>query len=90
MKKYANIKKVYLFTLISFIITFLFLYIFGKTAPQFYTGFDEYTSRNTLSIVADFIFKFLLSVNFIGIVLCIVYPFKILINKLRRKNQLKD
>ncbi len=56
MKKYANIKKVYLFTLMSFVITFLFLYIFAKTAPEFYTGFDEYTSRNVLSIVADFIF----------------------------------
>lgn len=90
MNKYSNMKKVYLFTLISFIITFLFIYIFGKTAPRFYTGFDEYTSRNTLSIVADFIFKFLFLVNFIGIVLCIVYPIKILINKLKRKNQLKD
>lgn len=82
MKKYINLKRVYLFTLISFLITFLFLYIFTKTAPQFYTGFDKHTSQNTLSIIADLIFKLLLSVNFIGIVLCILYPVIILFKKI--------
>ena len=82
MKKYINIKRVYLFTFISLLVTFLFLYIFAETAPYFYTGFDEHTSKNTISKIADYIFKILLSVDFIGIVLCIIYPVKILFNKL--------
>lgn len=90
MEKHINIKKVYLFTFISFIATFLFLYIFSETAEQFYTGWDKYTNKNTLSIVADVIFMLLLSVNFIGIMLCIIYPVKRLFNRSSRKNLLKD
>ena len=86
MKKYINIKKVYIVTFISFIATFLFLYFFAKTAPQFYTGFDKYTSPNTSSKVADSIFKFLLSFNFVGIISCIIYTVKILFNKLNKQS----
>ena len=82
MRKHINIKKVYLFTILSFIITFLFLYFFAKTAPQFYTGFDNHTSPNTLSKVADFIFVLLLSVNFIGTILCIACTVKIIVSKI--------
>ena len=86
MKKNINVLSVYLFTFISFIITILFVYIFAKTAPQFYTGFDKYTSKNMLSIFADILFILLLSVNFIGIVLCTSNTYKVFSNKFRRKN----
>jgi len=78
MKKQVNIKKLYLFTFISFVATTIFLYFFAETAPQFYTGFDSFTNKNVLSIFADIIFKILLLVNFIGAVLCIIYSLKIL------------
>lgn len=84
MKKDINIKRLYLFTFISFVVTFIFIYFFAETAPQFYTGFDMHTSPNTLSKVADLIFKILLSVNFIGFILCFVYTFKILFNKFNK------
>lgn len=86
MKEHINIKRVYLFTFISIVVTFLFLCFFAETAPQFYTGFDKHTSPNTLSKITDFIFKFLLSVNFIGTILCVIYPFKILFNKLAKQS----
>lgn len=86
MKKHINAKKVYLFTFISFILTILFLCFFAETAPRFYTGFDKNTSPNTLSQIADFIFIFLLSINFIGIILCIVYTAKILFNKISKQS----
>lgn len=85
MKKYINIKKVYLFTFISFITTLLFLYIFTKTAEKFYTGWDNYTNTNALSMLANAIFILLLVVNLISITLSIIYTFKILLNKLSRK-----
>ena len=84
MKKHIDIKKVYLFTILSFIFTFLFLYIFGKTAPQFYTGFDEHTSPNILSKAANLIFWILLSINFIGTILCIICTVKIIVNKVNK------
>jgi len=43
-------------------------------------------SPNTLSKVADLIFKILLSVNFIGFILYFVYTFKILFNKFNSIN----
>lgn len=86
MKKYINIKSTYLFTFISFVATFLFLYFFAETAPQFYTGFDKYTTPNTLSKITNFIFKLLLSVNFLGVILCIIYSFKSLFNKLGKQS----
>ena len=89
MKKYINTIRVYLFTLISFIVTLLAIYLFAKTAPQFYTGFDRYTSKNILSIFADILFILLLSVNFIGIILCTFHTYKALSNKFGRKNWLK-
>ena len=82
MKKHVNIKKVYLFTFISFIATFVFLYIFTETAEQFYTGWDRYTNKNTLSMFADVIFMILILADLIGIVLCVTCPFKTLFNKL--------
>ncbi len=85
MKRHINIFRVYVLTFISFIVTVLFIYLFAKTAPQFYTGFDRYTSKNALSILADILFIFLLSVNFIGIVLCTFYTYKAISNKLGRK-----
>lgn len=60
MKNYINTKKVYLLTFISFLITFLFLYIFVEKAEGFYTGWDGYGDKNIESIFADFIFIFLL------------------------------
>lgn len=90
MKKHISIKKVYLFTFISFIATFLFLYIFTETAEQFYTGWDKYTNTNTLSMFANVIFILLLVFNFIGIILCIIYTLKNLLNKLSRKNEIKS
>lgn len=86
MKKYINIITVYLFTFISFIVTLLFIYIFAKTAPQFYTGFDRYTTKNVLSILADILFILLISVNLIGIILCTFYTYKALSNKFGKKN----
>lgn len=80
MKRPITIKKIYLFTLISFVITFLFLYFFAESAPRFYTGFDKHTSPNSLSQVANLIFYSLLLINFIGIVLCILYPIKLKFN----------
>lgn len=82
MKKHMNIKRIYLFTILSLVITALFLYFFAEIAPEFYTGFDMHTSPNTLSKVVNFIFKFLLLVNCIGVILCIVYPIKMLFNTL--------
>lgn len=83
MKRPITIKKIYLFTLISFVITFLFLYFFAESAPRFYTGFDKHTSPNSLSQVANLIFYSLLLINFIGIVLCILYPIKLKFNSRR-------
>lgn len=78
MKRPITIKKIYFFTLISFVITFLFLYFFAESAPRFYTGFDRHTSPDLLSQVANLIFQSLLLINFIGIVLCILYPIKLI------------
>ena len=78
MKKHLNLKKVYLFTLISFVATFLFIYLFAKTAPGYYTGFDRFTSKNILSILADVLFIILLSANFIGIIASAIYSMKVL------------
>ncbi|OLS02953.1 hypothetical protein [Tissierella creatinophila] len=87
MKKYINIKKLYLFTFISFMATFLFLYIFTGTAEQFYTGWDGYGDKNIESIFIDVIFILLLLVNFTGIVLSVIYTFKIFFNKLVKKSK---
>lgn len=84
MKKHVNIKKIYLFTLISFISTFLFFCIFTKTAPYWYTGWDRYTNKNTLSIFADITFIILLLANCAGIILSIVYICRSLFNKLSK------
>lgn len=86
MKKHINIFRVYVLTFISFIVTILFIYLFAKTAPQFYTGFDRYTSKNILSILADILFIILLSVNLIGIVLSTFYTYKAISNRLGRKS----
>ncbi len=77
MKGPITIKKIYLFTLISFVSTFLFLYFFAESAPRFYTGFDRHTSPNSLSQIANLTFYLLLLINFIGIGLCILYPIKL-------------
>ena len=82
MKKHISLKKIYLFTIVFFIIFLLFIYIFANTAEQFYTGWDMFTNKNILSIFADTMFIFLLSVNFIGIILCIFYSIKSLFNKI--------
>ena len=87
MKKYLSIKKVYLLTFISFVATFLFLYVFAETAPSWYTGWDIYTNKNTLSALADTLFKVLLLVNFTGVILSILYTFKALFQKFSEKNR---
>ena len=86
MKKHISIKKVYLLTFISFIATFLFFYVFAETAPHWYTGWDRYTNKNTLSTFADITFMILLLVNCTGIILSIIYTCKSLFNKLSRNN----
>ncbi|MBU3193768.1 hypothetical protein [Clostridium algidicarnis] len=83
--KDINIKKVYVFTLISFVVTTLFLYLFAQTGPHWYTGWDSHTSKNTLSIFADIIFIISLLVNCVGIILSIIYTCKSLFNKFSRK-----
>ncbi len=85
MKK-ISIKKVYLFTIISFVATFLFFYVFAETAPHWYTGWDKYTNKNTLSTFGDITFMILLLVNCTGIILSIIYTCKSLFNKLSRNN----
>ncbi|MFA7533288.1 MAG: hypothetical protein WCY46_03060 [Tissierellaceae bacterium] len=74
--KDINIKKVYVFTLISFVVTILFLYIFAQTGPHWYTGWDSHTSKNSLSIFADIMFIITLLVNCVGIILSIIYTCK--------------
>ncbi|MDY0236347.1 MAG: hypothetical protein RBR71_09975 [Gudongella sp.] len=86
MNKNGSITTVYLFTFISFIVTFLFIYIFVKIAPQFYTGFDRHTSKNILSILADILFIIMMSANIIGISLCTIHTYKVFSNKLGRKS----
>lgn len=86
MKKHISIKKVYLFTFASFIAIFLFLYIFAETAPHWYTGWDRYTNKNTLSKFADIIFMVLLLINFTGIVLSIIYTCKSIFKNLGENN----
>lgn len=86
MKKNVSIKKLYLFTITSIITTFLFLYAFSETATYWYTGWDRYTNKNTLSIFADIIFMILLLVNCVGIILSMTYTGKSLLNKFRRDN----
>lgn len=78
MKKYINIKNLYLLTFISFVLTFLFLYFFIHMAPHFYTGFDYPTIPNKLSNIANFVFLFLISLNSICVILSIIYSFKML------------
>lgn len=85
MNKNESITRVYLFTFISFIVTFLFVYIFAKIAPQFYTGFDRHTSKNILSILADLLFIIMMSANIIGITLCTFHTYKAFSNKLGKK-----
>ena len=84
MKKLINTKNIYLFTFISFIVTILFVYVFSIIAPKFYTGWDMYTDKNIVSIFTDVAFMILLSINSIGIILCISYTFKTFLNKLSK------
>lgn len=84
MKKYISIKKVYLITLISFLAIFLFISVFTETAPYWYTGWDRYTDKNVVSVLADIIFIVLLLVNFTGIVVSIIYTCKSIFKKLAK------
>ena len=84
MKKYVNTKRVCLLTFISFIVSFLFIYVFSMIAPKFYTGWDMYTNKNILCIFIDIIFMILLSINIIGTILCIIYISKACLNKLNK------
>lgn len=88
MKENSKIIKAYLFTFAIFVITLLFIYFFAKNAPQFYTGFDEYTDKNISSIIADIIFFILLSANLIGVILCTFYTYKAFFNKSGKKDEL--
>ncbi len=85
MKK-ISIKKVYLFTIISFVYTFLFFYFLAEKAQHFYKVWDKYTNKNTLSTFGDITFMILLLVNCTGIILSIIYTCKSLFNKLSRNN----
>ena len=85
MKKHMNIIRAYLFTIISFVVTLLAVYLLAKIAPQFYTGLNRYISENTLNIFVNILFIFLLSVNFIGVILCTFHTYKALSNKLGGK-----
>lgn len=87
MKRHMSIKNVYLLTFISFIATFLFLYIFIETAEQFYSGWDNFTNTNTLSMFANGIFILLLIADLLGIILCIICTTKNVLNKVSRKNR---
>ncbi|AFS78366.1 hypothetical protein Curi_c13560 [Gottschalkia acidurici 9a] len=83
MKKDINIKKLYLFTFLSFILILLFLYLFSQKAPYFYTGFDYHTIPNRLSKLANFTFIILILINFICVLLSIFYSIKIIFNKIK-------
>ena len=85
MKKYINIKNLYLLTFISFILIVLFLYYFVKTAPYFYTGFDNNTVPNLSSSIANFIFKFLILFHFTCVILSVTYSLYKLFNRVGGK-----